>query len=110
MSGHEEDFLFIRGLVAGEVDVFKMNFHGWSGVELKGEKATVAEVLGVIVDELGGGDAVDFLDDMVAPGDDFVGIPVALFEGGFDLVRCFREVSDGFFAVLADDRFFSTMG
>ena len=93
-----------------QADVAELDLHGRSGVELQGEESGAAAGVGVVVGDLGHHRAVDLTDDLVALGDDAVGVPIVLLDDLGELSRIAEAAGDLGFAVLVDDGLFSALG
>ena len=68
------------------LDVFKLNVHGRSGVELEREEAIGPAVFLVVVNQLGGLHAVDVVGEVKAICHDPVGVPLLLLDGLANLI------------------------
>ena len=79
-------------------------------MELQGKESGAAAGVGVVVRDLGHHRAVDLADDLVALGDDAVGVPIVLLDDLGEFGGIAEAAGDLGFAVFIDDGLFSALG
>jgi len=113
VAGTARDVDDLFHLAEGETlqaEVAELDLHGRSGVELQGKESGAAAGVGVVVGDLGHHRAVDLADDLVALGDDPVGVPIVLLDDLGEFGGIAEAAGDLGFAVFIDDGLFSALG
>jgi len=110
-AGNEDDLLYVGHGGPLAEDVLELDLHGGAGVQLQSEQTADAIVFGAVIGDVRHGDAVDFLDEAIAPGNDVVIVPVFLIDFALELSGIAEAADDlDIISAVSDNRLLTAFG